>query len=124
MPRRSSSVSHLLRDVRGQLTDAAVSPLKTTLEPLEGHTEASRDGFDFASYRLLRKATKIAAEMIGERAATRMRKGSRLVAKIIDLMKNGETAELEKMRAKNNHHSYPTWPKVPTPILGKTMGMW
>lgn len=108
MPRRSSSMSHLLRDVRGSLTDVSATPPRQSLEPVQEQLEPSDEPFDVGSYNLLRKATRIVESMIGASRTRNTRKGNRLVYRVMNLMRTGQTLELEKLRSRFGHYSVPS----------------
>lgn len=112
MPRRSSSINHwrrpqpdALSDSEGHLIDVGRSPVDLSSSPSQDHTEAAQEEFDQGSYELLRRATKVVERMIGHQRTVRTRKGSRLVFQVMNLMRTGQTLELEKLRARGGNHA-------------------
>ena len=100
-------MNHLLRDVRDKVIDSSPIPFKPEQEPSEPLVGPAQDEFDFGSYEILRRATKLASRLIGTRAATRTKRGERLVWRIVGHMKRGETLELEKLRSRMQRNLLP-----------------
>lgn len=98
-------MSHLLRDARGSLTDVSATPPRQDLEPVQEPLEPSDEPFDQGSYELLRRATKIVSRMIGTSRTLKTKKGNRLVFQVMNLMRTGQTLELEKLRARGGNYA-------------------
>ena len=106
MPRRSSSRLHLLREHSDKLQDNPAAARETesfscpvavpVIEP-----------FDPGSYALLRRATKLVERMIGKDRTRRTRRGERMVYRVMNLMRTGQTLELEKLRNRHKPGTYP-----------------
>lgn len=101
-------MSHFLRDANGALQDVATQPIKTETDPSPALPGASHGEFDFGSYELLRRATKIVERMIGAKRTRTTKRGNSLVYRVMGHMKRGETLELEKLRARHGNYSSPS----------------
>ena len=105
MPRRSSSRLHLLREQSDKLQDnpAAAKETDSSCRVAVPVVEP----FDCDSYTLLRRATKLSERLIGKETTRKTKRGGRMVHRIMQLMRTGQTLELEKLRNQHDRGSYP-----------------
>ena len=104
MPRRSSSRLHLLREQSDKLQDS----------PAAKETDSSCrvavpvvQPFDPGSYELLRRATRLVERMLGKETTRKTKRGERMVYRVMQLMRTGQTLKLEKLRNQHKPGSYP-----------------
>ena len=106
MPRRSSSRLHLLREHSDKLQDNPAAAKETESSSCRVAVPVV-EPFDPGSYELLRRATKLSERLIGKEITRKTKRGVRMVYRIMQLMRTGQTLKLEKLRNQHDRGSYP-----------------